>query len=668
MFLNRLGLACLLWLPLTAGTQWINHIPNESRFAVTLGTVNRSEADAAFRITAFNAQGLSLAVVLGSVKAGAAFARSVDNLFPNHHVAYLAVDADDALLFQAVYDPGRGRPAQLAASYRAATRWRFTQLPERGRIGLVALNHGAQKANLSLTRRDTHGKNPTHFALGTAWRQGTKQRLVLDLDDYRQTATDQLELVADQPVTLTALYLTGNGALEALPTLPLPARTATSAAPRPITVLFTNDEHGFIFGDDHGDGAAGLAALWREREDYRANSFLILSGGDLWSGPARANWSKGTAVIDVMNALGYDAAALGNHEFDFGRAVLRQRVAQAHFPLLSANLITNDGYRPDFAQPYVVKQVNGVHIGIIGLTTLETKDLAHPLRISGLNFLDYETALREVVPRVRRDGADLVLLIAHICANRLQELAPVLAELGVDLVAGGHCNHLYHGKMSGVPIVEAGAFMRHYARIDLDYDEQSGRVQTSDIELVANDSGLKDEATATLVADHRDAAEADLFRSLGFSDTGITAESTTMGRLVARAWLAAAPTADLALWHSDSIRGDLPAGTLLPAHFLAVLPGHGRLVTMVLNGRQLRAIQAGTDAVFHFGNETASGPFDPRRRYRVVTFENHHHHGPHFTAPLADPNTDLLQTTHREAVIELIEQHKPATLALEQLF
>lgn len=667
MFLNRLGLTCLLWLPLTAGTQWINHIPSESRFEVTLTTVNREAADAVFRLTAFDDEGQNLAVVHGTIKAGITFARRIDDLFPHHAVAYLAIEADDALLFQAIYDHGRGQPAQLGANPRTARRWRFTQLPQHGRIGLVALNHGTREANLSLTRRDAQG-NQSHFALGETWRPGTKQRLVLDLDDYRQNGTDLLELVADQPMTISALILAENGGVEALPTLPLPARTATHRARRAITVLFTNDEHGFIFGDDHSDGAAGLAALWREREGYRADRFLILSGGDLWSGPARANWSQGAAVTDVMNALGYDAAALGNHEFDFGRDVLRQRVAQAHFPLLSANLVGDDGRRPDFVRAYTIKQVNGVHVGIIGLTTRETVDLAHPLRIAGFSFLDYEKALREVVPHARRDGADLVILIAHTCSNRLQKLAPVLAELGVDLVAGGHCNHLYHDKVAGVPIVEAGSFMRHYARIDFDYDEQAGRVQASEIALVANNRGLVDEAMATLVAEHRDAAEADLFRPLGFSQTGIAAKSKTMARLVAKAWLAAAPTAELALWHSDSIRGDLPAGTLLPAHLLAVLPGHGRLMTLTLTGRQLQAIQTGTDAVFHFGDNDVKGPFDLKRQYRLVTFENHHHHRPHFTAPLTNPDTELLPTTHREAVIDWIEQHQAETLALEQLF
>lgn len=668
MFLKRLGLACLLWLPLTAGTQWISHIPSATDIAVTLSTVNRGDSDAAFRITALDDTGRRLAVVHGSVQAGAALNRTVRDLFPHHAVAALAVDADDALLFQVAYDNGRGRPAQLAAAPCSATRWRFTRLPKAGKIGVVARNHGDGDAGLALIRRDGQGNHQKLFSLGTTWQPKRKQHLVLDLDDYRQSADDQFELVAGQPVTLTALFLAENGGFEALPTLPLPAHNATRTGRRQVSVLFTNDEHGFIFGDDHGDGAAGLAALWRDREGYHPDRFLILSGGDLWSGPARANWSQGAAVIDVMNSLGYDAAALGNHEFDFGRDVLRQRVDQARFPLLSANLVDENGRRPDFVQAYTLKHINGVQVAIIGLTTLETKDLTHPLRITGLDFLAYESALREVVPHVRRDGADLVVVIAHTCSNRLQKLAPVMAELGVDLVAGGHCNHLYHDTVVGVPIVEAGSFMRHYARIDLTFDEASGRVQSRAIELVANDSGHHDEAVAALVAEHRHAAEADLFRPLGFSETGITADSAAMADLVARAWLAAAPSADLALWHADTLRGDLPPGTLLPAHLLAVLPGHSRLVTMELTGRQLQALQTGTDAVHHLGATTASSTLEPDRRYRVVTYENHHQHGPHFTAPLADPATELLEITHRDAVITWIEQHQAAASALERRF
>ena len=85
-----------------------------------------------------------------------------------------------------------------------------------------------------------------------------------------------------------------------------------------ITILYTNDEHGWIEKSEYTNGAANLMGLWRDNEEYDGDeSFLILSGGDNWTGPAISTWFEGESTVDVMNAMEYDASAIGNHEFDF---------------------------------------------------------------------------------------------------------------------------------------------------------------------------------------------------------------------------------------------------------------------------------------------------------------------------------------------------------------
>ena len=98
---------------------------------------------------------------------------------------------------------------------------------------------------------------------------------------------------------------------------------------RQITVLYTNDEHGWLAATDDFDGAAGMLGLWRDVEGYTEDGpFLVISGGDTWTGPAISSWFDGESMVDVMNAMGYDAAAIGNHEFDFGVGGLRARLDQ----------------------------------------------------------------------------------------------------------------------------------------------------------------------------------------------------------------------------------------------------------------------------------------------------------------------------------------------------
>ena len=113
-------------------------------------------------------------------------------------------------------------------------------------------------------------------------------------------------------------------------------------------------------------------------------------------------------MVEVMNAMGYAASAVGNHEFDFGLDVLKTRISEAHFPYVSANLrYQRDNSTPaDLGiQPYVVIDVNSLRVGITGLTTYATATSTNPANIKDFTFMDYEAALREIVPQMRAAGS-----------------------------------------------------------------------------------------------------------------------------------------------------------------------------------------------------------------------------------------------------------------------
>ncbi|MFQ5750693.1 MAG: hypothetical protein ACE5HI_01740, partial [bacterium] len=184
---------------------------------------------------------------------------------------------------------------------------------------------------------------------------------------------------------------------------------------RQIIILYTNDEHGWMEATENSGGAAGMMGLWRENEGYVTDSsFIILSGGDMWTGPAISTWFQGESMTEVMNAMEYSAAAIGNHEFDFGVNGLQARLQQADFPFLSANIREKTtGNIPAFSTPYVIREVNGVRVGIIGLTTTTTPVSTFPDNVKDFDFIPYEDALREVVPQVRAAGAQLLVVAGH---------------------------------------------------------------------------------------------------------------------------------------------------------------------------------------------------------------------------------------------------------------
>ena len=161
-----------------------------------------------------------------------------------------------------------------------------------------------------------------------------------------------------------------------------------------LTILYTNDEHGWMEGMEPGQGAAELLGLWQQEHGYSPDGpFLVLSGGDNWTGPAISTWFDGQSMVEVMNAMGYHASAVGNHEFDFGLDGLQARLGEADYPYLAANVRSREtGTVPTGLgiQPFAIVEVAGVKIGLIGLSATYTARVTNPDTVAGFEFIDDE--------------------------------------------------------------------------------------------------------------------------------------------------------------------------------------------------------------------------------------------------------------------------------------
>ncbi|MCX5908521.1 MAG: metallophosphoesterase, partial [Deltaproteobacteria bacterium] len=173
-----------------------------------------------------------------------------------------------------------------------------------------------------------------------------------------------------------------------------------------------NDFHGFAepykpFGSQELlGGVAYLAA--RVNALRQEKPTLLLAAGDMIQGNNWANLSQGESVIGLMNAMQFDAMVVGNHEFDFGQEVLKRRIAEAKFPVLGANV---EGV--ESLKPYIIKELQGIRIALIGVVTEETPVSTHPRNVSGLRFLSPAEVtgkyIQELKPR-----ADIILVLSHI--------------------------------------------------------------------------------------------------------------------------------------------------------------------------------------------------------------------------------------------------------------
>jgi len=257
------------------------------------------------------------------------------------------------------------------------------------------------------------------------------------------------------------------------------------------------------------------------------------------------------------------------------------------FSLISANIRQKtDGAVPDFARPYVIKEVNRIKVGLVGLTTRETPVDTKPTHVAGLDFFHYDTALKEVVPQVRQAGADLILILGHFCTSDMRALASLAHALDIPLILGGHCHEVTNETVDGVLLVQSGAFMRGYTRIDLVFDLSTRKVISLEAGFHENQPGKVDRSLSDRIAGWRSRSDPDLWKKIGYARQKISRRSTTMAHLLGKAWLAAVPGAQLILVEPRYIQ-NLPAGEITPASVIGMLAPEDVLIDVELTGSRL---------------------------------------------------------------------------------
>lgn len=219
-----------------------------------------------------------------------------------------------------------------------------------------------------------------------------------------------------------------------------------------ITILHTNDHHGHFWQNDYGEyGLAAQKTLVDQiRQDVtsKGGSVLLLSGGDINTGVPESDLQDAEPDFRGMNMVGYDAMALGNHEFDNPLSVLRQQEKWADFPLLSANIYQKSTNKRLF-KPYALFDKQGVKIAVIGLTTDDTAKLGNPEYFTDIEFRQPATEARQVVDELRQtEKPDVIIAATHMGhyddgqhgsnAPGDVEMARSLPAGYLDMIVGGH--------------------------------------------------------------------------------------------------------------------------------------------------------------------------------------------------------------------------------------
>ena len=383
-----------------------------------------------------------------------------------------------------------------------------------------------------------------------------------------------------------------------------PVMGTDATATEPVVVLHTNDVHGAI------ENYAKVAVL---ADQYAADGayVLVLDAGDFSQGTTSVSLSQGATAIELMNMVGYDAVALGNHEFDYGYEVLKQNMASADFPVLAANVKYNGELAFDDAAVFTTP--GGTKIGVFGLDTPETATKAHPGKIAGVTFAGgeemYQIAQDMVTMLREEEGCNYVICIGHlgiddetaVTANRSIDL---LAKVtGIDVFIDGHSHSTEEEivektnadrKVGDTVLTSTGTKLENIGVVTIkDSAITTECVPTEGIEVPADNEIA---ARAAAIAAQVEAEYGTVFAKTevtlnGEKAPGNRTEETNLGDLITDAlvWRSnlEGESVDGAITNGGGIRATIEAGDITKKDINTVLPFGNTLSIIKITGSEL---------------------------------------------------------------------------------
>lgn len=461
------------------------------------------------------------------------------------------------------------------------------------------------------------------------------------------------------------------------PTPPTPAQPIVAPPPAPVAVTLsivgTNDLHGAI---ERLPLFAGFVANLRAARAADHGGVVLVDGGDMFQGTLESNLAEGADIVRAYNQIGYAAAAVGNHELDYGpvgpaviaqsaaddpRGALKARASEAKFPFVVSNIFdAQTGARiawPNMPAATLV-EVAGIKVGIIGASTASTPFTTMPANFVGLQMVPPAPAIAEQAAALRAQGAKVIVATMHIGSSckkfdvpddvssceQDEELFQLIAALPrgtVDVIVGGHTHAGVAHRIAGIAVIESYSSGRAFGRVDLQLG-RDGHITASKIEQPHAICAGERNGNATAIAactpgDYEGkpviadlevqnivdiavarAAERRKER-LGVTLTQTVARAHAVesaeGNLVTDLMLAARPDAEVSVTNGGGLRADLPAGELTYGELFAALPFDNRFAIVDVSGADLRKLVTGN--LTHAGGYNSWGGLTAKARCKA---------------------------------------------------
>jgi 2',3'-cyclic-nucleotide 2'-phosphodiesterase (5'-nucleotidase family) len=382
-------------------------------------------------------------------------------------------------------------------------------------------------------------------------------------------------------------------------------------AGRRLRIIGTNDIHGALEPrpDANGLMRGGLAYVATAVKRAEAEcpppqcTAIFVDGGDEFQGTPASNLAFGRPVVEIMNRLGLAAAALGNHEFDWGQDTLRARMRQARYAILGANVRDTLGRSLSWIRSDTVLSRGGLKVGVIGLSTRQTATSTRASNVVGLRFDEPAPLVDSLTRKLRGQGADVVLVVAHAgafcdrtgqteCSGEIVELARRLTQ-HVDAIVSGHTHSLINSVVNGIPIVQGRSQGQAIDIIDLPLDAAEPISAAREVREVLPDSMTADSEIQSIVTEATRAVAARVSRPVARiaeymkKSAAGAEEQVALGNLIADA-MRVEGKGDVGMMNNGGIRAPLRAGTASYGDLFEIQPFGNILYRVTVEGGALR--------------------------------------------------------------------------------
>lgn len=361
-----------------------------------------------------------------------------------------------------------------------------------------------------------------------------------------------------------------------------------------VTIYYTTDMHGRVISDEDAIGLDVITSLYKSTPDS-----LLVDAGDFLHGSPTATLTEGADIISLMKKSGYFAAAVGNHEFSFGKQTLINCLSEAKtgskLNILSANIQNSNG--DPFIDGTAITNVAGLKVGMFGLTTLDTALQSASDAVEGLNFTDPIEAAKQSVEKLKSEKCDIIIALTHLGSDPKTTVksADIANNVdGIDAIIDGHSHVLLDDKINDIPVVSAGKYGQAVGKLTLKYFD--GKIIQFDNTLLdkLDLSDIKPNSNVNAYINQiSKAQESILSEVVGHTEVKLEGEKqvirtreTNLGNLTADA-LVSATGADIGLMNAGCIRATIPNGDITKSMVIEAFSYSNIVVVKEVTGAEI---------------------------------------------------------------------------------